>query len=66
MSHLTQTIILTGWAMLALVSCTSAQTTETRDDFKRYYDQFNVEGSFVLYDPQADTYVVYNRLLQRQ
>lgn len=60
MRHLIQTIILTAWAMLALVSCTSAQTTETRDDFKRYYDQFNVEGSFVLYDPQADTYVVYN------
>ncbi|MDD2624251.1 MAG: hypothetical protein PHQ02_05465 [Candidatus Riflebacteria bacterium] len=32
-------------------------TTEIRDDFKKYYDQFHVDGSFVLYDPQNDKYI---------
>ncbi|MGB5289720.1 MAG: hypothetical protein WBN42_14620, partial [Ignavibacteriaceae bacterium] len=30
------------------------QTTETRNNFKKYYDNFNVEGSFVLYDQSND------------
>lgn len=34
---------------------------ESRADFKKYYDQFNVEGSFVLYDPSKNHYIVYNQ-----
>ena len=37
------------------------QTTETRNDFKKYYDQFKVEGSFILYDQNNDKYIVYNQ-----
>lgn len=31
-----------------------------RDDFKKYYEQYHVVGSFVLYDPQAEKYILYN------
>jgi beta-lactamase class D len=55
-----QTILLLNLAVLGLTACRQNQTTEIRDDFKKYYDQFNVEGSFVLYDPQTDRYVFYN------
>ena len=38
-----------------------AQTTEIREDFKKFYDEYNVEGSFVLYDPSNDKYIFYNQ-----
>ena len=43
------------------MACKHKQTTEIRNDFKKYYDQFIVEGSFALYDMQADKYVFYNQ-----
>jgi beta-lactamase class D len=46
--------------VLMLTNCNHKQTTEIRNEYKKYYDQFNVEGSFVLYDPQAEKYVFYN------
>ena len=61
MTTVKQTIILLTLTVLGLTSCKQKQTTEIRDDFKRYYDQFNVDGSFVLYDPQDDKYVFYNQ-----
>ena len=33
---------------------------EVRSDFKKYYDSFDVEGSFVLYDQNADHYTYFN------
>lgn len=38
-----------------------AQTTETREDFKIFYDQYKVDGSFVLYDQSKDKYIFYNQ-----
>ena len=37
------------------------QTTETRDDFNIFYEQFNVEGSFALYDQINDKFIFYNQ-----
>ena len=37
------------------------QSTENLDDFKKYYDQFKVEGSFVLYDQRNDKFTFYNQ-----
>jgi beta-lactamase class D len=54
-------IILFILTILGLTACKQKQATEIRDDFKRYYDQFNVDGSFVLYDPQDDKYIFYNQ-----
>lgn len=55
------TIFLLTLAVFGLTACKQKQATEIRSDFKKYYDQFNVEGSFVLYDPQADKYIFYNK-----
>ena len=54
-----RTIII--W-LLIITSSASAQKTETREDFKKFYDQYHVNGSFVLYDAQKDKYVFYNHL----
>lgn len=56
-----QTIFLLTMAVLGLASCMQKQAIEVRDDFKKYYDPFNVQGSFVLYDPQSDKYIFYNQ-----
>lgn len=56
-----QTILLLTLACFGLTACKQKQATEIRDDFKKYYDKFNVDGSFVLYDPQADKYIFYNQ-----
>jgi len=48
--------------VLGLLSCTRKQTnTEIRADFKRYYQQFNVEGSFALYDQNNNKYILCNK-----
>lgn len=56
----TETIILTILVAFSITSCKQKQLTETRDDFKKYYDQFKVEGSFVLYDQNNDKYIICN------
>jgi beta-lactamase class D len=48
--------------LLLLVSmCRSQPRAEVRDDFKKFFDAFNVEGSFALYDLNNDSYVFYNK-----
>lgn len=39
---------------------------ETREDFKKYYDQMNVQGTFILYDQVNQKYVCYNDSLSRK
>lgn len=56
-----QTILLLIISVFGLTTCKQKQTTEIRNDFKKYYDQFTVEGSFALYDPQSDKYILYNQ-----
>lgn len=46
---------------LVCITSLKPQTTETRDDLKKYYDQYKVEGSFVLYDQGDDKYIFYNQ-----
>ena len=53
MTTMKQTILILTLAVIGLTACKQKQTTEIRNDFKKYYDQFNVNGSFVLYDPQT-------------
>lgn len=47
--------------LVYIFSCSHRQSNEIRDDFKRYYDQYKVDGSFVLYDQGADKYIFYNQ-----
>ncbi len=54
-------IALTILTFLALTVDAQKQTIETRNDLKKYYDQFKVDGSFILYDQNNDKYIVYNQ-----
>ncbi len=54
-------LLLLIFSVVAVSACKQKHVTEIRDDFKKYYDRFHVEGSFVLYDPQKDMYVFYNQ-----
>lgn len=45
---------------VGLVACQRGPTYETRGDFKRFYDQCAVEGSFALYDLQRNHYILYH------
>ena len=56
--------ILTLFLTLAFFGLTSyiqKQSTEIRNDFKSYYDEFKVDGSFVLYDQNNDKFTFYNQ-----
>ncbi len=55
------TLLILILTVIALSACKQKQINEIRNDFKKYYDCFDVDGSFVLYDPQADKYVFYNK-----
>ncbi|MBP7238929.1 MAG: class D beta-lactamase [Saprospiraceae bacterium] len=46
---------------VGFIACGPKESTEIRDDFKKYYDQYNVRGSFALYDEQAKKYTLYNK-----
>lgn len=61
MTTIKQTIVILILSAFALTSFKQKQTAEIRDDFKKYYDRFRVEGSFVLYDPQQDKHIFYNK-----
>lgn len=61
MITLKQTILALTIAVLGLIACKQRQANEVRTDFSKYYDQYNVEGSFALYDPQAERDVFYNQ-----
>jgi len=43
-----------------------SQTTETRNDLKKFYDEYKVGGSFVLYDQTNDKYIFYNEAQYKQ
>lgn len=55
--------IATVTAILVLISCRAIAREEVREDFKKYFDMFDVEGTFVLYDPQNDCHTFYDREL---
>jgi len=38
-----------------------SQTNDTLVDFKKYYEEYQVEGSFVLYDRNAEKFLYYNK-----
>lgn len=54
MTIIKQIILVLTLAVCGLTACKQKQATAIREDFKKYYDQFQVEGSFALYDQQQD------------
>lgn len=53
-------------AIIGFQSCKEKQKTEIRDDFKTYYDQYEVKGSFALYDQNADKFILCNETQFRE
>lgn len=43
------------------MSYTSLSSTIIRNDFKKYYDKYGVDGSFVMYDQKNNRYTIYNQ-----
>jgi len=56
-----QTLFIFIFSVVVLTACKHQTMTEIHIDYKSYYDEFNVEGSFVLYDPQEKKYIFYNK-----
>ncbi len=60
-------IILALTIMLIVVTSWKNKLTITiRDDFKKYYEQSNVSGSFVVYDQKNNHYTFYNKAQVKQ
>lgn len=46
--------------LAALTGCNKVSKNEVREDFATYFKDFNVNGSFVLYEEQKDKYAFFN------
>lgn len=56
----TRLITTAALILLSFTSFTGKQTSSIRNDFKKYYTEFKVDGSFVLYDQSNNKYIHYN------
>jgi beta-lactamase class D len=61
-----RTFIITVIIVLGITDCIRSQPGETRNDFKKFYDQYKVEGSFVLFDQTNDEFIFYNQSQYKQ
>lgn len=50
-----------GVLLFIFIGCTTSQKKEESGDFKKFYDEFHVTGSFILYNQTDDHYVYYNK-----
>ena len=55
------TWILVCLAVFGLAAFKSGSSTEIRAGFKKFYDEHQVDGSFILYDQKNDKYIIYNQ-----
>lgn len=49
------------FVLFVFSNCTHKPEVEIRDDFKKFYDRYNVTGSFILFDAKAEKYYYYNQ-----
>lgn len=54
-------ILLSVVMLLPFMAFRSVSKTVIRNDFKKFYDQYGVEGSFMMYDQKNDRYTIYNQ-----
>jgi beta-lactamase class D len=54
-------LLIIFFSLFVLLSFIQKDRTIIRDDFKKYYDSFQVYGSFVLYNQHANSYTFYNK-----
>lgn len=55
------TIIFSALLCFGLAGCNTQPKEIERDDFKSYYDEFHVKGSFILFDPSQECTTFYNK-----
>ncbi|MBK8855970.1 MAG: class D beta-lactamase [Saprospiraceae bacterium] len=48
------------FSTLCFSGCQDKENHEIRNDFKKYYDKYNVRGSFVFFDEQKNKFLYYN------
>ena len=60
MNRFLRALTLGLFAGLLITVCVAQEKKDVRDDFKKYFDAFKVDGSFALYDLKGDSYVFYN------
>jgi len=53
-------ILIIFGLFIYVAGCTQNNKPEIRDDFKNYYEEFQVKGSFALYDQNEERYILYN------
>jgi beta-lactamase class D len=53
--------LLVAILFISLVSFKRTSKSIVRDDLKRYYDAYKVNGSFILFNENEDTYTYYNQ-----
>ncbi|MEI2274343.1 class D beta-lactamase [Sphingobacterium sp. ML3W] len=53
--------LLTCLIVILLVSFKSTPRKIIREDFKQFYDNYKVRGSFIMYDQKNDQYTIYNQ-----
>jgi beta-lactamase class D len=49
------------FAVVLLPGCKSKTRIETRNDFGKYYSEYQLSGNFVMYDLKRDKYIYYNQ-----
>jgi beta-lactamase class D len=59
MIKITFTFVLVSAMMLA--GCRNHKSREIKADYKNLYDRYRVDGSFVLYDQDKETWTFYNK-----
>ncbi|PYF77074.1 class D beta-lactamase [Pedobacter nutrimenti] len=53
--------LVTIASLVLLVSFKPGSSKIIREDFKRFYDKYKVNGSFIMYDQKNDRYTIYNQ-----
>lgn len=54
-------VLLIAIPLLLIMSFRAVSSKIIRDDFKKFYDKYEVAGSFVMYDQKNDQYTIYNQ-----
>lgn len=54
-------IFIFAMAISGLTTCKLKEDIEVRDDFKKFYDTYQLDGSFSLYDERHDQYILYHQ-----
>jgi beta-lactamase class D len=54
-------LVISATILIMLQSCTVNSERYERKDLDRYFKQYKVTGSFIIYDERHDTYLLYNK-----